>query len=287
MCGLYFRLQAVLVFIAVVFAGSALAKDAKLTSEEIIAKHLASVGTPEAIKAAESRTVRGSVSFGSVAGKHIEGGAELSSQTGTLKCQFEFGQTNYPREKFVFDGSAVSVAMVDQGVRSPLGVFLFGQQSILKEGLWGGTLSTAWPLYDLSRTTPKLNYDGLRKVRGQKLHRLVYTPKRGDGSLSIELYFEPETFRHVLSLYTIHTSSLEPERQAFQQKSGVGGVDNRRMSDRELAEESKILLEERFSDFKTVDGLTFPSRWDVRYDVYPATKTRELQWDVTFTGVVK
>jgi hypothetical protein len=64
----------------------------------------------------------------------------------------------YPREQFAFDGSRFMAAFVTPGVRSSLGSFLMIHDFIFKQGLMGGTLSSAWPLLDLSVAKAKLEY---------------------------------------------------------------------------------------------------------------------------------
>ncbi len=94
--------------------------------------------------------------------------------------------------------------MVDQTSRSRLGNFLFLQEEVLREGLFGGVLSTAWPLLNTQIRTRSLKYEGLKKVDGQQLYDISYIPKKRfeSGDLSIHLYFDPETYRHVLTVYT-------------------------------------------------------------------------------------
>jgi len=70
------------------------------------------------------------------------------------------------------------------------------QPDILREGLFGGTISTAWPLLDL-KPAGEAKYEGVKKIDGRELHDLTYVPnKSSSGSdLTIHLYFEPDTFR--------------------------------------------------------------------------------------------
>ena len=52
------KVFAILLF-AIAFTSSSFAQKEKLTAADVIAKHLASIGTPEALKAAKSRVLVG------------------------------------------------------------------------------------------------------------------------------------------------------------------------------------------------------------------------------------
>ena len=157
--------------------------------------------------------------------------------------------------------------MVDQTSRSRLGNFLFLQEEILREGLFGGVLSTAWPLLNTQNTNPNLKYAGLKKMNGQQLHEISYVPKKRSesGELSIRLYFEPETYHHVLTVYTVTT---------------LHG--SQTISD---PNQTTVIVEERFGDFLPVDGLTLPRHWDIRYRVEPQNLAQEYDWDVSLTQI--
>jgi hypothetical protein len=198
----------------------------------------------------------------------MEGAATLLSQERKSRCEFQFANLHYPGEQFVFDGDKGMVAMVDQTSRSRLGNFLFLQEEILREGLFGGVLSTAWPLLHLQNTNPSLKSEGLKKINGQQLYEISYVPKKRSesGELSIHLYFEPETYHHVLTVYTV----------TMQHGSG------QTLSD---PNQTTVIVEERFGDFQIVDGLTLPRHWDIRYRVEPQNFAQEYQWDVSLTQI--
>ena len=245
------------------------AKEPKLTSDAIISRHLDSIGSADARAAAVSRVSQGKVVFAEII-RHslrIEGAATLLSQQRKHKCEFQFGNPQYPGEQFVFDGNRELVAMVDQTSRSRLGNFLFLQEEVLREGLFGGVLTTAWPLLNTQNTNPALKYEGLKKINGQQLHEIFYVPKKRSesGELSIRLYFEPETYRHVLTVYTL--TMLHGSKA---------------ISD---PNQTTVIVEERFGDFQPVDGLTLPRHWDIRYRVEPQNFADEYDWDVSLTQI--
>src|SRR5215469_7388047 len=246
------------------------AKEPKPTVDAIISRHLDSIGSAEARASAVSRVSQGKVVFAEVIqhSLRVEGTATLLSQERKHKCAFQFGNPQYPGEQFVFDGNRGMVATVDQTSRSRLGNFLFLQEDVLREGLFGGVLSTAWPLLNTQKVNPSLKYEGVKKVDGQQLHEISYVPKKRSesGDLSIHLYFEPETYHHVLTIY----------RVTMQHDSG------QTLSD---PNQTTVIVEERFRDFQQVDGLTLPRHWDIRYRVEPQNLAQEYQWDVSLTQI--
>jgi len=258
--------------IAVLMCSSSLiltsAQNSKLTADELVAKHLESIGTPEARAAVNSRVAEGGVTFKDrlKSSAEMTGGALLLSQGPKFKCAFRFSAPNYPGEQFVFDGRDYQVAFVTPGVRSGLGGFLYGQSDILRAGLLGGTASLAWPLLDLKGRQGKIKYEGLKKIDGRELHDLTYAPKKpsGTGELTIHLYFEPDTFRHVMTVYRLRTR-ITPGDQW------------------ESKDETIETVEERFSDFHAVDGITLPGAWEIRYRREPSEAASELQWQVSFS----
>lgn len=204
-------------------------------------KHLASIGTAEARAATRNRVVAGDadVVFRLGASGQLSGTGNFISEGRMIRLGMIFNGVEYPGESFAFDGKKVTVAQIQPGVRSRFGNFVLTYDALLKEGLLGGTLSTAWPLLDLAHRQPKLQYTGLKKIEGKQLHELKYEIKKGGTDLQVALYFDPESFRHVRSQYTL---SL-PE--------AMGGS----------PEVSSLV--ETFDNFKEVDGLTLPHAYKI------------------------
>jgi hypothetical protein len=252
-----------------VFAASAGAQDRKVSIDDLKAKHLQSIGKASG-PTNGPRLVEGKVVFSEIISRNIrvEGTSLVLSQGQKFKCSFQFGALQYPGEQLVFDGQKSMVGMIDSTSRSNLGTFLYLQEDILREGLFGGTLSTAWPLLDTAQKGAKLKYEGLRKIQGRELHDVTYVPKKrgGNGEMSIHLYFEPETYRHVMTVYTVT-------------------IHNSAGSAQEGTDEIKQTLEEDFDEFRETDGLMLPFHWTVRYHVTPQSKTQEFQWESKFQDV--
>ncbi len=259
---------------SVVLAGFSLglaAKKPKLKAEDLVSRHLESMGSVEARAAAKSRAVEGEGMARVVQGGHgtLVGPAVLLSEGNKLYLRVTFENQDYPHEEIACDGDTTTVRPVQSGQRPPLGDFLFVHHQIIEEGLLGGVLSTAWPLLRLEERRPKLRYNGLKKVGGQTLHRLEYRARKRAGDFKTYLYFEPESFRHVLTTYslTIHPAIASgPIESARQQPT-------------------RLKLEESFGDFQQVDGLTLPFHWNIRLSREGTDGTMVLEWDQIFQRI--
>ena len=134
--------------------------------------------------------------------------------------------------------------------RSAVGIFLWVNKAIVGEGLIGGVLNARWPLLDLAARDAKVSYDGLKKMGGRDLHRLRYRAKAAAGPLDVLIFIEPETYRHVATIYT--TS----------QAQGMGPTPEASSQQHELV----YRLEESFSDFERFGQVTLPKTWTLRYE---------------------
>jgi hypothetical protein len=217
---------------------------------DFVKQHLNSIGPEQARAAVKNRGVGGTVSFQIVTGGlgRQDGRQVLVSEGDKLVSLFQLPNHDYPGERFVSDGKKAVVAEIKPSVHSPLGEFVLAHSEILTEGLWGGTLSTGWALAHLDGRLAKLQDRGLKKVDGHELHQVNYVPKK-HSDLQIELYFEPDTFRHVMTVYSYTAAPVMSHNWA---------KDTRQM-------ELHYRLEERFADFKSIDNLTLPSRWTIQF----------------------
>lgn len=272
----------------------------KLKPEDIVAKYLSAVGTPEARAAAKSRFDRGSAHFRILVGGAgtLDGSGVFVSEGRKSYFQMKFPNTDYRGEQFVFDGNKLQVAAstARQG-RSTLGEFVYTQDVIVKDGLWGGELSTAFPLLNLEEHKAKLSFEGEKNVDGRQLLDVVYKPKKST-DLEIHLYFEPDTYRHVMTTYSLRVatrlgnvdaqiSNAQPTGDVPGQVISTGGVVTESSETASARQhETRIRLEERFSDFKTVDGLTLPSHYNLHFSQELGNgHTSVNEWDVTTDDV--
>jgi hypothetical protein len=241
-----------LAVIASVFAlfSTSVAKD-ETPVAELVKKHLDSIGTEQARAAVKTRVAQGTLRFHVLTGGagYQDGKGVLVSSGNKIVSLLKLPNPNYHGERFVCDGRKTEEAQIKPGVWSELGDFLRVHNEILTEGLWGGTLSTAWPLANLEDRHASLHDDGIKKVEGRDLHRVTYKPAKSS-DLEIQLYFEPETLRHVMTTYSL---TISPR---------IGRTD----AETAGTQFTRYHLEERFSDFKESDALMLPRAWDVRFN---------------------
>jgi hypothetical protein len=228
------------------------AQNKKLTAEELVARHLDSVGTAESRSKASTRVASGDTKFIARLGgsANVDGDAMMVSSGAKLRFGIRLPLNDYPGEDMAFDGAKAATGFLPQGRRSHLSAFFSSQNLPLKEGLIGGTLSTAWPLLRMDQTQPKLDYRGLKKVDGRQLHEVSYRPRKGSGDLKVSLFFDPETFRHVRTRYS------------FEVGASIGTRENSNMNT-----ESYYSLTEDFDDFRAIDGLNLPHKYKLQLSV--------------------
>jgi hypothetical protein len=267
---------------------SALAQE-KVTAEDILQRHLDSIGTSTVRTAAKTRVVEATASYRVLIGAtptQYNGKAVMVSDGNKLHMLLKINAPQYMGERFIRDGDKTSVeATYADKTRSELGTLLQGDDIPIREGLIGGVLSMAWPLFDLSSHKGKIQYQGLKRIDGTDLHVVTYRPSRNTG-FEITLYFDPQTLRHVR---TVYLATEEAGLAATPLRSGTRPRSGRASHDVGSAPTGPTWwrIEELFSDFKTDDGLTLPSHYDLRFQQqlrYGTTKT--VEWSVTTTRVL-
>lgn len=261
--------MAVILFAMLASFGLIEAKDAKLTPVELVSRHLKSIGASEKFLARKTCILQGEGAWRIVDGSgpgSLSGESTLVSEGDKVQFIINFNHLNYPAEQFVFDGEKFDVGYIRDGLRSRLGQFLYTYNFIVKEGLMGGVLSTRWALADLERRNPRLHYYGKKKIDGKEAHELRYVPRKGK-ELNVYLYFDAETYRHVATLYRL----VIPAQI-------VAGSPTLSVSQKETRYE----LEERFDNFKEVEGLMLPTHWNIRYTV-DAEASSVAEWDMNFS----
>ncbi|MEJ2245312.1 MAG: hypothetical protein P8Y80_04355 [Acidobacteriota bacterium] len=269
------------------------AKD-KPKTEDIVAAHLKSIGNPELLARIKNRGMSGKTSLEFVQGAvgNLAGQCFVISEGRSLSIILKYGDVNYPGEYFAYDGTDVEVATISPGQRSPLGDFLFRYNGLMKEGLLGGIYSLGWPLLDIEKRESSMKYQSA-KVDGRELHQINYTPKGGLNKIKVKLFFDPDTFRHVRTEYSLRVESelaLQAGRTitegAAPSSSGgspQGGTITRQAGILDQTTNSYYLLVETFDDFREVkfrdpdsseiNSLILPHSYALEYSVegYGAT----------------
>ncbi|MEJ2245311.1 MAG: hypothetical protein P8Y80_04350 [Acidobacteriota bacterium] len=251
--------------LSVALCESSLAKDKELTPEEVVAANLESIGAPELLIKIKNRGMSGKTSVEFIQGGvgTLEGQCMVVSSGRNLSIVLNYGALDYPGEYFAYDGTDVEVATINPGQRSPLGDFIFRYKGLMKEGLLGGVWSLGWPLLDIEKRNPSLKYIGTKKIEGRELHGIEYTPEGGLNNIKVKLFFEPDTFRHVRTEYTLRVQG----EQALQFGKTVtrGASDSTNIARGEMSGpitrdagildqigDSYYLLVEKFDNFKEV-----------------------------------
>ena len=273
-----------------------IAQEPEMGPEELVKRHLEAIGIPKARTRVKSRLLdgrgevkllRGRKMIQTSSGQTSSGGqptvetprvidaglasvvgpATLVSEGEKILLSIRFNDLNYPEERLSFDGRKVRIDYINFEHRSTLGEFLHTNNRLVKEGLIGGVLSTAWPLLDLKVRKPRLKFNGRQTVDGRSLLELEYQPNKNWGDVETKLYFD-ESFRHV---GTIHQIRRAPQARTFE--------DARRMVD------EYYQLEEWFSDFRVSDGLNLPMNWTIRYSIESNQVSYLAKWEVSYDQV--
>jgi hypothetical protein len=268
-CAVMYILSALFLVLGLPLLG---AKDAKMKPEELVAKHLNSIGTPEARAAAKNRVATGASQFSMhlPIGRQLSGPAMVVSEGKMLRISMTFNAQDYPSEQLIFDGNKVNVSRIRSGRRSEPGAFFYTYEVLLREGLFGGTMTTAWALLDVTERQAKLDYTGLKKVDGKRMHELRYRAKKGSGDLTISLHFDPETFRHVHSEYKL----IQPANMA----AGPEDSSSQR--------ETLYYIQEWFDDFNAVDSLNLPHNYRMVYSREGTGATTLLEYKIVLSNIL-
>jgi len=274
-----------LVTVTIVLAGASLLSAEDSKPEDLIARHLQSIGTPEARKA-KSRVIEGTANYKILVGGsgQLSGKAAMVSEQRKMNLLLKLMTADYRGEQIVFDGDRVKVVgtYADKS-RSEFGEFILANDSPIREGLLGGVLSTGWALEDIDGRKPKLHLEGKKQIDGRSLEALRYQPKKST-DLQIVLYFDPETGRHVK---TVYTASQQPiARQTIGMDPSSAQMDSAEVRSAR-SQQTRFRIEEDFSDFQTTEGLTLPANYQLRFtEELENGFTKSVWWNVTSNRVL-
>ena len=240
----------------------------KLTADEVIASHLESIGTAEARSAVKSVVAQGTV-IGNIrvgGGGQGKGGAVMASQGPMSLMGFIFGAHDLMNEKMAFNGQKLTLGELNPGERTRFGGFLLTHDILFREGLLGGTLSTAWPFLDMSERKPKVRYLGTKNVNDRKAYVLGYEPRDGS-NLDIKMYFDAQTFQHV--------------RTEYQQEFQAPTVTDPKLA--AIQRGTRLKLLEEFSDFRKENNLVLPHTYKIQLTFDTDNHPLLQDWVVTLS----
>jgi hypothetical protein len=256
-------------------AASRVAAD-KITIDELIGKHVESIGTARARAQAGSRLVAGTTraTFRQRGVTAVDGGAVLASDGQRSMVTMKFESSQYPYEKIGFDGNKVTAYQLHPGEYSRLGGFIRSTPEVFKEGLLGGTLSSAWPFLGFPDRKFRLDIGGTRKVNNRPAYEVKYNV-RGGSDLTITLFFDTETFQHVRTTYK-KVIPAQMNRAAVGTSSGID-----RVGEGSASQSSTIFeMTEDFSDFKAEGELTLPHTYKLHFEQIGSV-TQMSEWVMT------
>jgi len=253
------RFYLVLVLAVLLISGTSLGQKA----EEIVQRHLDSIGSLEHRLTSTSRLVLGETEFAVVVPEStLKGRALMASDGHDLMFLSNFGVPQYKYEKIgLFDGKS-SIPFISQGMRSPLGSYLQVNTKILTERLFGGSILSSWRL--LEPGTFEVRNAGKKRINGRDAFVIRLILKNAlAGESAIKLYFDAETFQHLRTEYlqTIPDKDVQPIR--------VFGAN--------LGENVNLFVED-FSDYRRTGNLTLPHKYRASLTLSEGKGTKEFRW---------
>lgn len=263
-------------FLILVFVFSVPAFAQKMDAEEIIAKHLDSIGTKEKRESIKNQMAIGVSTFTVLTGTRstATGNAVIATENKKIFFGVSYSSPNYPFEKVSFDGSKVNIAFITPGSRSAFGNFILSHKYIFSEGLFGGCLSSSWGLLDVPGRQGRISFGGKKKIKDKEAYILEYSPKRG-ADASIKLFFDAETFQHIRTEY----------RQTYSAAQGVQSTNQlgRTVDNSARQQESRHTLTEEFSDHRAENGITVPHKYRIHL-LLEGRETSEFEWSLQLTN---
>jgi len=244
---------------------TAFAQKDKITLDDLINRHAASIGSPEAIAAAKSRILVGKAALTSKLGYNgrLVGPVQFASDGDKLLLAIIFNSNEYPYEKLAFDGKDMSFGRPN-GKLTRLSDFVKAQTAIVKQGLFGGVLSANWPF--AAGRKVKAEFAGTENIGGKPLYKVKVRPA-GGGDVTASLYFEPDTFHHV---YTTYQYTIEPHMISSDSTQNPS------------AKASYYTLTEKFSNFKKVGDLVLPLGYQLDIAIQLPDSTEQISWTMAF-----
>jgi hypothetical protein len=261
------------VLLCVALASPVLAADRKVSREELVLRHLESIGSVEVLEGVPFLLAQGVCigrgrifsQAGSKSGS-FRGVTEFATGPHSTLFSVVFESEHYRVEGFRYEASELDLfgfqppqASGLSGTESSFGqltTYVPRWEQYIKQGLWGGVLNALWPFLKPEEVLPKLESLKRKKVDQKELLVLEYDVA---GSPGVELFFDPETHRHVAS---------RSSRKEVVSTSWTGYWES-------------LTLWEKFSDFAEFDGLQLPTSWTITL-VLPRDTSH---WEIAFDDI--
>jgi hypothetical protein len=270
--------RATLVALAIILTVTGLSLAQKLSAEDILAQHLKSFGSSDAIAKSKNRMAVGHAEFTVLSTqKKANGKAVLASNGSDLALFSTFNLGEYRMERIGLFDNKVTIPFVDQAHRSTLGSFLALYDKVLSGRVFGGSIFSTWALYSPDLSGAKIEADGKKKVGDKDAWVVKITPKGGLSSGSyVRLYFDAKDFHHIRTVYRQPAA----ERGFYDTSGGnrPGSIGN---WDQDMANNGTTLTED-FDDFKNdAAGISLPHKYSVLLSTDTINGTNEFKWVFT------
>lgn len=251
----------------------------KITVEQLINKHLNSIGSDSIRAGARSLMIvgTGTQRFTSTADAPVEGRIVIASEAVKLYMGMNMNSPQYPGQQFKFDGKKFDVAITTTAGRDFFGNFIQDNAPLLKSGIFGGALSTGWLMANLDSEKGKISISDNTKINGRETIEVDFSPK-GGSDLAIKLFFDAETFQHVRSEYRRITSAPQGVMSR--------GMNNRTADNSGRQNETRLTVTEEFSDFRSKVGLMLPHTYKLTYSKFGSQGNFESLWTFTISDVI-
>lgn len=259
----------------VIFLSAASMSAQKMNPEDIIARHLDSIGAKEKRSVVKNQMVLGNAEFISKgSAQPLSGRIVIFSAGEKSLWGMKFNSNDYPLDRYGYDGKNTRAGYIKPGVRSILGGFILSYTELLREGLLGGALTSSWSLLNTDAGKAKLTFDGTKKIGEKEAYVLSYSLKKGS-DLNVKMYFDKQNYQHIRTEY----SRIISARQGTNIDNSAGqGAD-------------RYELTENFSDFKKAGDLTLPTKYTISYEYTTSAPirsaqnaARQLQWKFDITN---
>jgi len=259
----------------------------KLTVEEVIAKHVASIGNSDVVAKSKLRMAIGTSYFRVRSpAKDANGTAILASNGIDVAFFSTFDMRDYPTEKIGLFGNKIDIRPIDQNRRSPLGSFLNAYDKYLNNRILGGSILSSWLFLGSLESGSKLELEGKKKVGGRDAWVVRFYPKGGmDSSSYIRFYFDTENFHHLRTVYRQRETEAGFSDTIGMQNSSGGGFYGGRKAEGDWSANSASngsTLTEDFEEIRDVDGLTLPHKYSIVLNIDGNMGTREFKYVFTF-----
>jgi len=258
-------------------ADSVQAQENRLSPEEIIARHLQSLGSSDQINKAKKRmAIGGSEFIIRLRSATAVGRAVLASDGQNMAFFSTFNMSDYKMERIGIFSDKIDIPFVIPGRRSPLGSWLTAYDRTINDRIFGGTVFSTWLFSREKSEWGKMETEGKKKIGDREAWVVSYTPTKSlkAGSF-IRLYFDTETFRHLRTVYR----QTETENGFYDTGTrGSNKGSTGRDWDASMASNSSTLTED-FEEYRKEGGLVLPHKYGIKLSVDSAAGTSEFKWD--------